>query len=184
MGTSSLALYYRLKEVVEPQKGYFTAKQAVAWGYQDEVHRYHVQNGDWIKAYRGIYRLAEVPEDPWADLIVWSLWSRDRKGLPQGVFCRETALAVHGKALFRPNLIQMTVPPRFRKNCALPDPLKLFKEPLFDHEIEKMPGFSVTTLEKTRFDLENDINPKKHAPISENWARNDAFERVLSQGMD
>jgi hypothetical protein len=184
MGTSSIGLYYRLKESVRPQRGFFTAKQAVSWGYQDEVHRYHVDNGDWVKAYRGIYRLAEIPADPWAELVIWSLWSRDRKGLPQGVFCRETALAVHGRALFRPEGIQMTVPPYFRKNCALPMPLKLFKEPLLEHEIEKRNGFSITTLEKTLLDLENGINPKKYVDFEEEVPVQKAFERVLSMGED
>ncbi|MGB7128727.1 MAG: type IV toxin-antitoxin system AbiEi family antitoxin domain-containing protein [Candidatus Rhabdochlamydia sp.] len=47
-----------LFEIAESQQGYFTFKQAIAAGFSDKNHRYHVQNGDWIKVLRGIYRLS------------------------------------------------------------------------------------------------------------------------------
>ncbi len=154
MGTSSLALKVRLAEMAARQGGFFTAKQAVACGYQDAVHAYHVRNGDWLKFYRGIYRLAAQPRPAWPELIGWSLWSRNRAGEPQGVFCRRTALAVHGLWEEPEPLIEMAVGPEFRKNCPTPPELQIVRMDLRAEEIEQRHGFRVTTLERTLRDLD------------------------------
>lgn len=154
MGTSSKSLYAVLSAVASSQGGYFTSKQAVAAGYVDSVHGYHVRNGDWIKVYRGIYRLADVPEPAWADLIIWTLWSRDRDDVPQGVFAGETALAIHG--LIEPDRgrMHMIVPKSFRRNSEIPELLDLRKDDLNEADIEKRDGFMVTTLRRTIRDIQ------------------------------
>src|SRR5579871_759702 len=50
----------RLFEIAESQQGYFTAKQAKAAGFAEKTHPYHVQVGNWIREYRGIYRRGAV----------------------------------------------------------------------------------------------------------------------------
>ena len=95
MGTSSKTIHKALLELSELQGGCFTAKQAVSIGYADSVHNYHVNNGDWIKEGRGIYRLAELPIQKRPELSVFALWSRGREDSPRGVYCMETALEIH-----------------------------------------------------------------------------------------
>ncbi|MCE5316966.1 MAG: type IV toxin-antitoxin system AbiEi family antitoxin domain-containing protein [Parachlamydia sp.] len=50
-----------LFEIAESQQGYFTYQQAIAAGYSDKNHMYHIKTGDWVKVIRGIYRLAKYP---------------------------------------------------------------------------------------------------------------------------
>lgn len=137
----------RLSGVAATQQGFFTATQAKESGYDDAVHGYHVSNGDWIKHYRGIYRLASHPESEWPDLVVWSLWSRDRDGQPQGVYSHETAAMIHGsipKVSAEP--LHMTVPTTFRKNCEIPNQLILHKEDLPLETIDRRDGYAVVRM--------------------------------------
>jgi hypothetical protein len=161
MGTSSKSIHKSLVEIAEMQGGCFTAKQAVSVGYADSVHNYHVNNGDWIKEGRGVYRLAELPKPDWPELVTWSLWSRGREDTPQGIYCMETALAIHGLVEKEDEIMHMAVPTSFRRNSEIPQQLKLYKEDVPSHEFEKRPGFLVTTLERTVRDIrEKCTNPK------------------------
>jgi hypothetical protein len=161
MGTSSKSIHRALEEVAELQGGCFTAKQAVAVGYADSVHNYHVNNGDWIKEIRGVYRLAELPKPDWPELVIWSLWSRGREDTPQAIYCMQTALAIHGLIAKEDDIMHMAVPTSFRRNSEIPQQLKLYKEDIPAHEVEKRPGFLVTTLERTVRDIRGKCtNPK------------------------
>ena len=161
MGTSSKSIHRALAEVAELQGGCFTAKQAVSAGYADSVHNYHVNNGDWIKEGRGVYRLAELPKSEWPELVTWSLWSRGREDKPEGIYCMETALAIHGLVEKEDKIMHMAVPSSFRRNSEIPQQLKLYKEDVPAHDVEKRPGFLVTTLERTVRDIrEKCTNPK------------------------
>ena len=181
MGTSSKSIHRALCEVAELQGGCFTAKQAVAVGYADSVHNYHVNNGDWIKEGRGVYRLSEIPKPEWPELAVWSLWSRGREDVPQGVYCMETALAIHGLIEKEDGIMHMAVPTSFRRNSEIPQQLRFYKEDIPSQDVEKRAGFLVTTLERTVRDIrEKCTNPKIIARISSVLAP-DAAERVISK---
>lgn len=135
-----------LASIAVTQGGYFTATQAIQAGYADSQHVYHVKAGHWEKAYRGIYRLATAAPLDWPELVIWSLWSRDRDGAPQGVYSHETALRIHGALAREAAPLHMTVPRSFRKNADLPPDLVLHKEDIPAEEIETMPGFRVVSL--------------------------------------
>jgi len=161
MGTSSKSIHKALIEVADIQGGFFTAKQAVSVGYADSVHNYHVKNGDWVKEGRGVYGLVELPKPDWPELVVWSLWSRGREDVPQGIYCMETALAIHGFVEKEGEILHMAVPTNFRRNSEIPQQLKLYKQDLHAHDVEKKTGFLVTTLERTVMDIrEKCTNPK------------------------
>lgn len=132
-----------LRQVARGQAGFFTAAQARAAGYADSVHGYHVEKGEWIKCLRGIYRLADQPEPEWPELVMLSLWSRDREGQPQGVFTHDTARMVHGLMPRRPGPVHMTVPRSFRKNSETPPGLILHKDNLPPGDWEQRDGFRV-----------------------------------------
>lgn len=136
-----------LRAEAEKNAGYFTAAQARAAGYADSVHGYHVEKGEWIKALRGIYRLADIPEPARPELVVFSLWTRDREGNPQGVVTHATAREIHGLDRNAGGPVYMTVPRAFRKNADTPDGLILHKEDLADFAWEQRNGYRVLRLE-------------------------------------
>jgi predicted transcriptional regulator of viral defense system len=133
----------KLREIAMRQAGFFTAAQATAAGYPDSLHVYHTREGHWEKVYRGIYRLADAPRIEHPELVVWSLWSRNRNGAPQLVYSHETAEMILGLRPWTPGPLHATVPRSFRKNCAVPKELILHKEDIPPEEIEWREGFAV-----------------------------------------
>jgi hypothetical protein len=72
--------------MADPQQGFFTAKQAQAAGFAENTHPYHVSVVNWIREYRGIYRLALFPPTEHPDLVFRALWSRNRDEEIEGVY--------------------------------------------------------------------------------------------------
>src|SRR5215471_3753870 len=97
----------RLFEFAEQQQGFFTTKQAKAAGYAENTHPYHVHVGNWIREHRGIYRLANFPQNDRPDLMLWWLWSKNRDGVSQGVYSHETALSLHDLTDLMPSKLHM-----------------------------------------------------------------------------
>lgn len=130
--------------VAASQGGHFTAADALSVGYSYPAQAYHVERGDWIRVGRGIYRVADWPIDPNADLVRWSMWSR---GL--GVISHESALAVHDLGDVMPALVHLTVPPSFRGRAA---GVVLHRAALPEQDIEEHAGFRVTTVVRSLLD--------------------------------
>jgi predicted transcriptional regulator of viral defense system len=131
--------------VAESQDGYFTMAQALEAGFARSTHSYHVKAGNWIREHRGIYRLRRFPVTENGHLVLWSLWSRDRSGKPQGVYSHTTALALRDLSDANPSKLHMTVPPGFRRNSETPSMLVLHKARLESGEITLERGFAITT---------------------------------------
>ena len=143
----------RLYEVAEGQQGFFTTKQAKAAGFAENTHPYHVQAGNWIRAYRGIYRLANFPQAERPDLMLWFLWSRNRKETPQGVYSYQTALSLYDLSDTMPAKLQMTVPLEFRRNSEIPRVLILHHADIRESDIEIIHGVRVTKPIRTILDI-------------------------------
>jgi len=142
----------RLYDAAEAQQGYFTTKQAVAAGFDEKNHAYHVRSGNWIRVHRGIYRLSLFPSPERPDLVLWSLWSRDRSDKPQGAYSHETALTIYDLSDVMPAKLHMTVPPAFRRS-AVPKVLSLHRGTLSKEDTDIRQGFRVTKPLKTISDL-------------------------------
>lgn len=134
----------RLYGLAESQQGYFTSGQAMACGYPTSSHVYHMKRGSWLREGRGIYRLARFPASDDSQYVRWTLWSRNRQGVPQGVISNQTALALFDLSDLMPARIHMTVPPSFRRNSAIPKTLVLHRGELADDDIEARQGYRVT----------------------------------------
>src|SRR6266705_2747171 len=120
----------RLYEIAEGQHGFFTTKEAKAAGFAENTHPYHIQVGNWIREHRGIYRLVSFPRCERPDLVLWSLWSRNRRESAQGVYSHQTALSLHDLSDVMPAKLHMTVPRNFRRNSKIPRVLVLhFADP-------------------------------------------------------
>ena len=148
MHVSYMSPSEQLESVAMGQAGYFTAAQATAAGYPDSLHVYHTREGHWQKVQRGIYRLSTFPIIPHPEPIIWSLWSRDREGNPQGVVSGVSALMDYGVLERKPGPLVLMVPRSFRKNCDIPEAISLVKGDLAEHEVEQRVGYRVVTLRK------------------------------------
>lgn len=161
-----------LLETAEAQGGFFTTKQAKDAGFDERNHPYHVRVGNWVREYRGIYRLAYFPLPDRPDLILWSLWSRDRQDVPQGVYSHQTALVIHDLSDLMPAKLHMTVPKGFRRNSEVPDILVLHWAELQAKGIEERQGYRVTRPLQTLIDL-----------LAEGNMPRDILQQALREGL-
>ena len=153
MVTPRSLAHRRLYEVAVGQQGFFTTKQAKSAGFAENTHPYHVQAGNWIRQYRGIYRLALFPATDHPDLAQWALWSRNRREETDGVYSHQTALSLWELSDLNPSKLHMTVPKRFRRNSKLPSILVLYYAELRPGDIEIAQGFKFTKALRTILDL-------------------------------
>ncbi len=143
----------RLFQIAEEQQGFFTTKQAKAAGFAENTHPYHVQAGNWIREYRGIYRLALFPMADRPDLVLWALWSRNRDEEIEGVYSHDTALSLHDLSDLNPAKLHMTVPADFRRSSEIPGILALHYADLPGSDIQAAQGFRVTRPLRTILDV-------------------------------
>ena len=153
MGNDRRKTAKRLYEIAEAQQGFFTTKQAKAAGFAENTHPYHVQAGNWIREHRGIYRLASFPRGERPDLMLWSLWSRNRGEAAQGVYSHQTAVSLHDLSDVMPAKLHMTVPKGFRRNSEIPRVLVLHFADLPQSDIGVAHGVRVTRPMRTILDL-------------------------------
>ena len=142
-----------LYQLAESQGGYFTTKQAAAFGYTSGTRIYHVRAGNWVREYRSIYRLARFPEPERPDLILWWLWSRDRTDRPTGVFSHQTALSLHDLTDVNPAKLDLSVPMNFRRGVPTPKVLRLHYSDVRLGDREILYGVPVTTSIRTIVDV-------------------------------
>jgi predicted transcriptional regulator of viral defense system len=143
----------RLFEFAEQQQGFFTTKQAKAAGFAENTHPYHVQAGNWIREHRGIYRLSLFPAADRPDLVLWALWSRNRKEEVEGVYSHHTALSLYDLSDLNPAKLHMTVPTDFRRNSEIPGILVLHFANLPENDVQTAQGFRFTRPLRTILDL-------------------------------
>jgi predicted transcriptional regulator of viral defense system len=143
----------RLSAVAQAQQGFFTTKQAINAGFAEKTHAYHVRAGNWMREYRGIYRLADYPTGDRPDLMLWYLWSQNRKEVPEGTYSHETALSLHELSDVMPSKLQMSVPKHFRRNSRIPEILELHREDLTGEDVQEMHGVRATRPLRTIADV-------------------------------
>lgn len=143
----------RLFEIAEGQQGFFTAKQAKTAGFAENTHPYHVQVGNWIREYRGIYRLALFPPAEQPDLVKWALWSKNRNEDMEGTYSHQTALSLYELSDLNPAKLHMTVPTHFRRNSEIPAILVLHYADLANEDVQTAQGFKYTRPLRTIVDL-------------------------------
>jgi predicted transcriptional regulator of viral defense system len=143
----------RLFDLAEQQQGFFTTKPAKAAGFAENTHPYHVQARNWIREHRGIYRLALFPTSDRPDLVLWSLWSRNRKEEIEGVYSHQTALRLYELSDLNPAKLDMTVPTNFRRNREIPGIVVLHYRDQLKSDVQVGPGYKYTRPLRTILDL-------------------------------
>lgn len=142
-----------LFQIADSQQGYFTTQQALEVGFYKPHFNRKLKSGEWVREGRGIYRLVDYPITERPELVFWSLWSRNREGIPQGVWSHETALDIHDLSDVMPDKMHMTVPIEFRRQSAIPKILWLHRSNLVSRDFEERQGFKVTTPLRTILDV-------------------------------
>lgn len=132
-----------LMSIAQDQQGCFTTKQAIAAGYADNTHPYHVRAGNWERVWRGIYRMTHLPSPEDGQMMVWLLWSRGRNEKPTAAVSHQSALSLFELGDFNPAKIHLTVPPTFRRNSRLPKSVTLHHAKLLPGEVTQVRGLSV-----------------------------------------
>ncbi len=160
----------QLREITLSQHGYFTAAQAKRCGFTDDLQRYHLTCGNWIKAARGLYCFPGLAKSMAETFAFWALWSRNQKGQPQGVISHESALAYHGLSEYDATRVHLTVPPGFRKRQA-PDGVVLHKSEVNLSAVESDSAFMVTNLPRTLSDLRGGLD-------------SEAWRQILRRALD
>ena len=97
-----------------------------------------------MRVERGIYRLARFPQSNEEQLVIYHLWSRNRAGVPEGVYSHQTALSIHELSDVNPSKLHMTVPPTFRRTSITPKILVLHRASLDEKDVLQRHGFAVT----------------------------------------
>jgi hypothetical protein len=145
----------KLLKIAEGQQGYFTSRQAVECGFPRSNFHWRMRSGAWNKEpFRGIYRLAHFPSTQEQELALWTLWSCDQEGNPQGIWSHETALDIHGLSDVAPSKLHMSVPRSFRKGTEIPKHLSLhFIDEIPKPDVEIRQGYRVTTPLRTLADV-------------------------------
>ena len=88
--------------------------------------------------------MARFPQSDEEQLVIYSLWSRNRAGDPEGAYSHQTALSIHELSDVNPAKLHMTVPTTFRRNAKPPKTLVLHHASLDEKDIEQRQGFAVT----------------------------------------
>jgi len=143
----------KLFKIADRQLGYFTSHQAEKCGLSRSNFHLKIQTGEWIKELRGIYRLAHYPVVERSELALWTLWSSNKKGIPQGVWSHETALDIHELGDLMPAKMHMTVPLRFRRRIEIPKCLQLHFADIPRSDIDMSQGYQVTTPLRSLIDV-------------------------------
>jgi hypothetical protein len=161
MKRSSKESQAKLFAVAEAQGGFFTAKQAEEAGIARSHHAYHVRVGNWQRENCGIFRLTQFPMPERPDLILWSLWSRNREeDAAQGVYSHQTALSLYDLSDLMPSKLHMTVPTKFRRNKEIPSILALHYADLPRDQVEEREGYRVTRPIRAIADASQDVSPE------------------------
>ena len=167
----SATLRRDLGTIAASQAGYFTADQALGAGYEDANFGHHLATGAWRRVARGIYRVADWPDQPGDDFLFWHLWSGGH-----AVVSHLSAIEHWGLGQLEADRPHLTVPRSFRRALpkgVSPSPVLHRRDLEWQRDVTFSDrGFKVTTVPRTIVDI---------APLvdSDHLARTleDAFRR-------
>ncbi len=142
-----------LMEIAQAQQGYFTTRQAIAAGYADNTHTYHVRTGNWERVQRGIYRLTHLSPAEDGLTPTYLLWTRGRDDQPVGVLSHETALSYFDLGDFNPSKVHLTVPAGFRRNSQPPKAVVLHHATITPAEITLLRGMPICRVTRALCDV-------------------------------
>jgi prepilin-type N-terminal cleavage/methylation domain-containing protein/prepilin-type processing-associated H-X9-DG protein len=176
----------KLLKTARQNYGYFTTFHAEKIGYNKTKHPYHVKQKNWIRIFRGLYRLYDFPDTMESEFCKWSLWSRNRNEQPQGIISHESALAYYNLIDNNPKQVHLTVPKDFRKSKIPDNALIIHKDNLPLSALESHEGFMTTNLFRTLKDTKGSLEESgKWKEIAEKASKTGrlSMEQLLQLGI-
>ena len=135
----------QLYETAAAQEGFFTTAQAEEAGYYPQLLTKYLKNKRIIRVRRGVYRLVHFPPGDHEDLVVIWLWSEGA-----GVFCHETALAMHQLSDVLPAKAHLMLPRAWKsRRLQVPSGVVLHFSDLADVDRTWVGAVQVTTPART-----------------------------------
>lgn len=163
----------RLYELAELHDGYFTAAEAVEFGFATSALVRYVARGTLERKSRGVYRLARFPETS-LNAYLWAsvLWPQSRSAVNVAL-SHETALRLHELSDVNPSHVDITVPKSFRIRRDHPQHLRIYRADLEPYDLGYIDGFVVTTVDRTLRDMAASGNSVVfHAALRDARAKN------------
>ncbi len=148
----------QLKRIAEKQYGYFTCMQAIGCHYKNNQHSYHVHRGNWLRVFRGLYRLPDYADSMESAFAKWCFWSRNIDDQPQGVISHTSALAFYGLLPYDESAIHLTVSGRFQKKA--PKNVVLHRGQVSLSEVESHEAFMITRPVRALADVREEFTDK------------------------
>lgn len=136
-----VALYH----LVEPQAGYFTARQAAKVGFSWERLTELSKNGRFRRVAHGIYRLTQFPSSRFEDLFVAWLKCGQKSAISH-----QSALALYDLSDVLPAEVHVTVPRTASRRRA---GIRLHTNRLRSADVVRREGLPVTSLPRTIADV-------------------------------
>jgi predicted transcriptional regulator of viral defense system len=166
----------KLFRIAVAQGGYFTARQAKQAGFSDNNHSFHLRSGNWIREWRGIYRLARYPLQDDAQYALWGVWASGPHGERRGAYSHETALSLFGLSDLQAPKLHVTVPRGYRRHGNIPEILCMHHANVKAVECEERNGYRVIRPFRTFVDL------VRAQTVSPEFFRQ-AVQQALDQGV-
>jgi len=146
----------KLLERADWQYGYFSAFQAKNAGYVQQLHAYHVKEGNWLAVERGLYRMPGYPDTLESDYTRWSIWYSGPKHKRLSCISHESAAFYYGLILQKPGKIHLThssTDKVYKKS----DECVFHSATISEIDCCKKQGFTVTSPYQTLADLKPDL---------------------------
>ena len=145
----------KLRLIANRQGGYFNSRQAAETGYSRELQSYHSLSGNWQRIDRALYRLHGYPDTMESAFTRWVLWAegKSRKGCV--AISHESALHYYTLQREAPQAVHLTIS-AIRRNYAA-EGCVVHWAGLEQADCRMLPGFAVTSPERTLMDLKPDL---------------------------
>ena len=143
----------KLFDIASQQCGYFTSFQAERVGFTNSNQVYHVKVGNWLREWRGVFRLARYPIQDDSQYALWGIWSMNRKESIQGIYTHETALSLFELSDLQTPKLHMTFPRGHRHHGTIPTTLEVHHADIEDSEYEERNGYKVAKPYRTIIDI-------------------------------
>jgi prepilin-type N-terminal cleavage/methylation domain-containing protein/prepilin-type processing-associated H-X9-DG protein len=147
----------RVQAFADRKFGYFTSYEAQQAGYEKTKHAYHVKRGNWIKVFRGLYRLPGFEDSLASKYTKWSLWSRNRNEQPQAIISFDSALYFYNIIEKEPEHVHLTVPKDFQKRNIPASEVVIHRDSLPLSDLDVHDGFMTTNLFRTLKDTKREL---------------------------
>lgn len=123
-----------LRGIAAEHDGYFTSSEAEEAGIKRAIVVQLKHRGRLERIDRGLYRLANWPQNDLQDYHRALLWPTAHRNLAYAVISHDSTLELYGLSDLNPDSVHVTVPAAFRARRAIPAWLRIHTEDVPDRD--------------------------------------------------